>query len=538
VRRKELIFLLFTTTVIALSLSAIRPAKAQNPDYYFNKEWAKVYINEDGSIDLLYNITITCIRLSIGYVTVGMPAPNFHIGYVKDFPSGATLNYEDKSRGSYYGIEVALKQRISEGQSATFTLLANVPQMIYEDTYNPGNVGLQFVPCWFDRRVENLRVLIVLPSGVKESEIKTPKGLDWDNLLTEDGNYVVYWERESVPANYKFDDPPFGVSIPQKYVPGFKKAEPGWSLPAWLLPLGGTIIIMAAVVMIVRSRVKLNYARPRIMAEALGPARGLTAVEAAVVLNLSPLRVLTMILFSLLLKRAIRVTEVEPLIKVEVSRGAPQKPQLKYYELDFMKAVSADGTLDEKTLARTYLSLKGDVDQKMRGFSHEDTVNYYKSIVDKAWAQVNAAGTPELKGDALEQQLDWLLLDEKYKERMEQTFPPDVIILPRPDWWWYWHGPHIPPKGPATARGPTVPSEAKPIPGADFANKVVTAIEQSSNRLVKNAESFVNKILPAPPVQSREPVHHRASCACACASCACACACVSCACACAGGGAR
>ena len=537
-RRKELVFLLFATTIITLSLFAIRPAKAQNPDYYFNKEWAKVYINEDGSIDLFYNITITCTRLSIGYVTVGMPAPNFHIGYVKDFPSGATLTYEDKSSGSYYGIEIALKQRISAGQSATFILLANVPQMIYEDTYNPGNVGLQFIPCWFDRRVEELRVLIVLPSGVKESEIKTPKGLDWDNLLTEDGNYVVYWERQNVPANYKFDNPPFGVSIPQKYVPGFKKAEPGWSLPTWLLPLGGMIIIMVAGVMIIRSRVKLNYARPRIMAEALGPARGLTAVEAAVVLNLSPLRVLTMILFSLLLKRAIRVTEVEPLIKVEVSKDAPQKLQLRYYELDFMKAVSPDGTLDEKTLARTYLSLKRDVDRKMRGFSREDTVNYYKSIVDKAWTQVTTAGTPELKGDALEQQLDWLLLDEKYKERMEQTFPPDIIILPRPDWWWYWHGPRIPPKGPATTRAPTVPSKAKPIPGADFANNVVTAVEQSSNRLVKNAESFVNKILPAPPVQSHEPVHHRASCACACASCACACACVSCACACAGGGAR
>ncbi len=252
-------------------------------------------------------------------------------------------------------------------------------------------------------------------------------------------------------------------------------------------------------------------------------------------LNLSPLRVLTMILFGLLLKRAIRVTEVEPLFKVEV-RDALQKrgseSDLRFYEIDFMKAVCAEGTLEEETLAMTYLNLKREVDRKMRSFSREDTVNYYKSIVDKAWMQVKSAGTPELKGDTLQQQLNWLLLDEKYKERIEQTFPPDIIIQSRPEWWWGWHKPE-------TSGAPTVPSEAKPIQGTEFAHGVVTAIEQSSNRLVKNAESFVNKILPAQPAQSSESVHHKKeTCACACASCACACACVSCACACAGGGAR
>ena len=59
-----------------------------------------------------------------------------------------------------------------------------------------------------------------------------------------------------------------------------------------------------------------------------------------------------------------------------------------------MSAMKPDGTLVEATLARAYQGLVNNVNQKLRGYSSDDTVNYYKSIVDAAWKQVSKAGTP------------------------------------------------------------------------------------------------------------------------------------------------
>jgi hypothetical protein len=172
----------------------------------------------------------------------------------------------------------------------------------------------------------------------------------------------------------------------------------------------------------------------------------------------------------------------------------------------------------------------------MRGYSREDTVNYYRSIVEKAWGQVAQAATPQLRGTALEVNLDWLLLDENYKERF-RSLPSDVIVLPHPGWFWYWARP-LPTTTSTPVVTPPPPAEMQPTPIQEFADQFVTGIENASNGLVRNAEDFANNLLPSQQAQSSRPVRQRSSCVCACAACACACACVGCACACAGGGAR
>ena len=73
------------------------------------------------------------------------------------------------------------------------------------------------------------------------------------------------------------------------------------------------------------------------------------------------------------------------------------------------------------------------VNLKLRGYSIVYTENYYKSIVDKAWLQVTQAGTRERKGDALNQNLDWLLADGKFSDRFKSAFGPNIIkFLTRP----------------------------------------------------------------------------------------------------------
>jgi len=517
---------------ISIALIPVIPCHAA-VTYTVSQEWVRVWINKDGSIDIQYNITLTYTSGSPeGIVTVGMPKGGFRIESVRD-SSGANLEYRDVSGGGFYGIDVYLKKPIALNRPNTFLVYAVVPEMVSKDSTNPGNVGMLFYATTFDDAVGpigNIRIAIVLPEGVKSHEVKYSTGMPFDNVFMDGNNLVVYWERSSWPATEEFR---VGVSFPEGYV----SLGPGiW----FYVGIGGAILAAAGFIVVIFTRLrKTTYEKPRIAIEALGAARGMTAVEAGVVLDLTPIRVLTMILFGLLIKRIVMATATDPLIKLqrlEKSAGEPA-PALRYYEIDYLRAVEPDGSLDEMVLARTYLGLRDTMNYKLRGYSRTDTVNYYRSIVDKAWSQVAQAGTPELKGDAIDKNIEWLLADERFDERFRIAFPPDIIIYPGPGWWWYWRGPHFPPG--QTPTPPTSPTEAKPIPGQDFANDIVRGLEKAANNTVKNVQDFTNRLIPAQAATARErSVRSQSSCVCACAHCACACACVSCACACAHGGAR
>jgi hypothetical protein len=515
--------MLFIPTI----LISIPPAKAQ-VTYTVSQEWTKIWVNKDGSIDILYNITLTYTSGSPqGIVTVGMPKGGFQITKAQDI-SGSSLQYNDVSIGGFYGIDVTLKRPIVLSRPNTFTVYAVVPGMISPDSTNPGNVGMQFYPSTFSGAggSGNVRVAIVLPEGVTSSEVKYPTGMKFDNVFMEGNNLVVYWERSSWPVTQELR---VGVSFPEKYV------TLGPSIWSYVIIALVALAVVALIVIILTRRRKATYEKPRVVVEALGAVRGLTAVEAAMVLGLKPVRVLTMILFGLLLKRKLQVVVVEPLVKVKELEPPQDQPapSLRYYEIDYLRSIEPDGTFNEMRLARTYLSLKDNVDRKLRGYSRADTVNYYRSVVAKAWEQMKQAGTPELRGDAIEQNIEWLLADSEFEGRF-RAFPPDVIIYPRPGWWWYWYWPPLPP---TTRPVPTTTGEMKPLPIQEFANNIVKGLEQTSNNIVKDVQAFTNRLV-APQQAEARSVRGASHCVCACAACACACACVGCACACAGGGAR
>jgi hypothetical protein len=549
VTKQQLVALSVIILIVCLGslLTKTQPAKAQGVTYSVSQEWAQIQINTDRSIYILYNITYTYLSGSPqGIFRVGMPQVGFQIQYVQDL-LGATLTYQDVSSGGFYGIDVYLTQPVNVSKPYTFIVYALVPNMIYTDSNNPGNVGLLFYQTTFSDAigsVADLRVEIILPPGVQQTEVKYPSGSPFDNVFTETNNdTAVFWNRTDWTPSQQFTS---GVSFSATYVSSAPTPTPG------PFPDAATtaffvlffIIVAAGVIVGLKRFAKMAYAAPRMSIEALGANRTLTAVEAALILDQKPIRVLTMILYGLLLKRMVTVTETEPLIKLtklEPAQGQPA-PQPRYYETDYLNAIRPDGTLDEQKLASTYVDLTNTVDQKLRGYSRDDTTNYYKSIVDKAWTQVTQAGTPELKGDAVDKNLQWLLADDKFEDRFKTAFPPGIIIYPNPAWWWYWGGLHAPtgqqrPSTPVTTpTGP--PAQAKPIPGQDFANNIVHGLQTASNNIVKNVQDFSNKLVPFKSSPSQHPVGGKPSCVCACHACACACACVSCACACAGGGGR
>jgi len=525
-------------------LSTTNQVYAQR-DYYFGQEWEKIWINSDGSIDLFYNISITLdYGDNINWISIGQPKSDFTIGQAVD-QNGNILQTEDISSSNDYKVRVNLNTPLEAGETIWFTLLTNVAQMIIEDQTNPGNDGMQFTASWFSEApIIDSRILIVLPPGVSESEVKTGS-VFWSNILYEEDRLAVYWEKQNSLPDERFT---VAVSYPK---------QEGWiSFPKTtddstgffenygflLLIIGFFAFILFLAVL---SKRKKPYKKPTIGIESLGILRGLTAVEASYLLDLKPTKIVTEILYSLLKKRAVWIKTTTPSLKFIIQKpylnktGTPQNP-LRYYEIDFLNSINKNGTLDEKKLAKTIMFLRSTVEEKLKGYCRSDTIKYYQKIVDKAWKQVQAAGTTELASKAYDEQLLWLFLDPKIQDRTQTAFK-NHSFEPSPLWFWYWYSyGHYQTKPPnKSITKPPIPTlKPSTIPGSDFANNIATAVENSANNFVVNLEKFANAIIPMPPKlkTSKQPAHQKAKCVCACAACACACACVSCACACAGGG--
>jgi hypothetical protein len=546
VKRRRLLIVLFAALVLMM-FSGV--AKAQQRVYRINQEWVKIWINQNGTIDLFYNISITLESgLDINHVLIGQPNHDFTIGEAIDQNTNALIT-SDASSGSDYRVQVDLHTSLSAGQTAWFTLTTNVAHMIWEDTLNPGNVGMMFNATWWtEASVLDLRILVVLPSGitgemVQNGTVKTLERVPWDGVQPEGDQVAIYWERQNLLPDQRFG---VGVSFPKQYVQYYDTQPTG--LVAFFQHYGSIFLTFAFVIFVVGGVVifvrKKSYLLPKISMETLGIRRGLTAVEASYLLDMQPTKIVTEILYSLLHKRAIWVESTSPSLKLKVMQpfqdqhGTPEAP-LRYYEMDFLEALKEDGTLEEEKLAHTIMFLRDNVEQKMQGYCRRDTIDYYRKIVATAWEQVQQAGTPELASRAYDEHLLWLLLDPDFQSRTGTAFR-DRTFEPSPLWLWYWYGYQHYNLNPTYKPNVEIPGQSsKPptIPGADFANNIATAVEKTSNNIVVNIEKFANAILPMPQGKaSSEPARHGASCVCACAACACACACVSCACACASGG--
>jgi len=537
------IILVFSTIT---TLAFIEEVNAQDRIYRFNHEYAKIWINNDGTIDLFYNISITLESgRQISEIDIGQPKRDFTIGEAYDM-YGRQLNTWDASSGSNYLVTVMLNEPLVAGNTIWFTLLTNVGGMISEDETNPGNLGMQFAPAWrSDVPIEQVRIQIVLPQGVPVNEVLTTEKL-WNNSFVENDSAVLYWETFNLAPNEQYI---VGVSFPQTYLPDYTPPPQDDSA---LLTIGLVIGIFALVGIIIAiafftARKKKPYQSPKVSIESLGIRRGLTAVEASYLMGFKPTQIVTEILYSLLQKRAIWVESAKPTLKLRimpeyVDKKGPDKSPLRYYEIDFIAAIKSDGTIDEDKLASTVMSVRDTLEAKLKGYSRKETEQYYRKIVEKAWTQVEQAGTPDLASNAYDKQLLWLMMDPNYKTRTETTFRTRTFE-PSPLWFWYWYGyRHYNPRPTyqPNVNAPAQSSKPPSIPGAEFANNIATSVEQTSSNIVSNIEKFVNSIVPPPPQAktSHNPSKHGADCVCACHACACACACVSCACACAGGGVR
>ena len=203
-------------------------------------------------------------------------------------------------------------------------------------------------------------------------------------------------------------------------------------LPCICVGVSIAFFVFIIVVSVISSRKrKLQYLPPKISIEGHGIKRGLTAVEAGILLEEPLDKILTMILFSVVKKNAATVTTKDPLA---ITLTDPLPEGLYPYETDFLHAFANPNVAEQRRgLQDMMVNLVKSVSEKMKGFSRKETIAFYRDIINRAWQEVEAAQTPDVKSQKYDEVMDWTMLDQNYDQRTSTVFGVYPIFLPL--WW-------------------------------------------------------------------------------------------------------
>ena len=550
--------LLTITLVIIFAFSMATSVLAQSYSFSLDKEVVNVYWNSDGTVTLDYVFTFTNQpgAHAIDFVDVGLPNNNYIYNTIRADVNGSPVSISTDYQGSGSGVAVDMgSHAIQPGQTGNVHVtVGQISDVIYQDDQDQNYASAVFSPTWFGSEFvvgdTNLTVTFHLPPGVKPEEPRwhdAPSGFPSEPQTGFDSeSRVTYtWSNPNASGSRQYT---FGASFPKTYIPPTAiVTAPAFNIGEWISSLVGGCVPIAFIcffafmflgipvlTFIGNQRRKLQYMSPKIAIEGHGIKRGLTAVEAAILMEQPLDKVMTMILFGVVKKGAAVVTKRDPLT-IEVTSPLPEG--LYDYELNFLKAFKeADPKARRNLLQEMTVKLVRSVSEKMKGFSRRETIEYYKRIMETAWEQVQKADTPEVQMAFFDQQLEWTMLDKDYDERSRRVFHGPVFL---PMWWGnydptYRTGP-ISTSGGGRVSAPSQPSGRTSLPGADFAASVVGGVQTFSQRVIGNVNDFTSRVTnvtnpPPKPTTSGRSMGGGGR------GCACACACAGCACACAGGG--
>jgi len=552
---------------LLLAISIVSPALAQ--DYYFavDKEVVHVYWNADGtmSVDYTWIFSNQPGAHVIDFVDVGMPNNNFSMSTASADVNGIPVSVsEGDYAGDGSGFAIVLGgQSIPAGQTGTVHVyVGKITGVIYPDDNDDTYASAVFAPTYYGSQYvtgsTDLTVTFHLPPGVGTEEPRwhdAPSGFPSEPQtgLDSEGRITYSWYNPSASVSQQYK---FGASFPKTYIPDTAiVTAPAFDFGGLIAAVIGNLstvlccgffafmfVGMPIISAVQGQRRKLKYLPPKISIEGHGIKRGLTAVEAAILMEQPLDKVMTMILFGVIKKGAAQVVTRDPL---ELSFAKEQPPELHQYEKDFLKAFGETKAPARRDLLQGMtITLVRSVSDKMKGFSRKESVEYYKSIMEKAWAQVEADGTPEVKSQKFDENLEWTMLDKDYDDRTRRTFTGPVYV---PMWWGGYDPtyssrtstPSSSGKSLTSARPVSVPTSggSRALPGADFAASVVGGVQNFSSKVVGNVSDFTRRVTgvtnppPKPTSSGRSGSSSSGG-----HSCACACACAGCACACAGGG--
>jgi len=552
--------------VIVLLLIFVSQASATTYLIRMDKVTAHFYWESDGTLSILYEFTITNLSPDLmDFLDVDMPYATYNPSNAYAEINGIPISHVAYSEAESNAIELGLEENsIPTGETAQIRFwIEKISNILSLDPSDDTYVGVNFNPTYFGpstvQGTTDMTVVVHFPPGVTAEEPRyhtAPQG--WQEApftgFDESGRFAYTWHNENANSYTQYV---FGVSFPAQYVPGdaiinpmtFEPSNPstptstGFDTEAFLgfaivcgvfLSIIG-IPILAAVG---QKNRKLKYLPPKIAIEGHGIKRGLTAIEAAILLEEPMDKILTMVLFAVIKKGAASVTKKNPLT-LDVTDPLPDG--LKTYEQEFLEAMKETGKAKRrKALQLMMITLVKSVSKAMKGFSRKETREYYKDIIERAWAQVEAADTPEVRSEKYDEVMEWTMLDKEYDDRTRRVFQHYPVFIPT---WWNRYDPT-----PTSTSGSPIRTSTRSIstpstsgtsmphlPGSDFAASVINGVQGFSAGVIGSVTDFTSGITSKTnPIPVASSSGYRSSGGGS--SCACACACAGCACACAGGG--
>lgn len=522
-------------------------------DFKVLNETINVYVQKGGGIEFEYWIEFHNYDWeSIRIVDIGFPNPYYDFSSVEADVDGTPVYDIRPSIYILIGVEIHLgSQSIGWNQEKTVHVKGSAPIMVFRDDLEPFTMAsMEFLPTWFDsqfcRGTDFLNMTIYFPQGFT------------------DGTQVRYhiWEPTSAAFNathlwYTWTTSTVGA-IPNTYGVSFPNTAVNHVYDSWTFGLFSPIqkaiaipltllvmaVQMAAIIVLykkLKKTARYSYIKPKVGIECLGVRRGMTVVEAGLLLGVPLDRVVTLLVFGLVRKNALKIADIDPLT---FEKMKPTPKGLRHYEKDFLedglkKSTGKTYTVSQTSLRAIFIALIKKLNVKMKSYSRAETEYYYEKVIERAWKEVRKASDKGFDDEKLSRQFEWLLLDMEVEDKAKKEEREYFYV---PYWYyhyhyyhyhyWHWH------RRPRHYLGaPYFRLGFTRLPIAEFANNVVKGIEAVSHSIVKNISDFSNAILktvyPPPPSRSgwSSGRHGGGGCACACA-----CACAGCACACAGGG--
>jgi hypothetical protein len=492
--------------LLLLALLALLPASgvmAQDYNFSVPELRMQVFIQPDASVHIVYDITFSNYGSPIDIVDIGTPHDNYDLSNFSASIDGQPLTGIYTSEYIDTGVEIHLRDKaIPIGEKGTLHVEFTMPDMVYEDTTQDGYASFQITPTWFDsslvRGSSDVWILVHMLPGVQPDDVLYQDVPFSDKVIFEEHTVVGWrWPEGSAtgPNRVGVSFPTTGMTrvveqslldITLKWLhdnPGvplslgmisfvlvavaFFRFSGGTGFSVFVLLACGLIYFMflnPLITLLVfplsilflffveRSiRKKKDRYLPAIaQVEGGGIKRGLTAPEAAVLLELPLNKVLLLILFGLLDKRVVTLEKDSPLT-VKVNKGyaaagstkakrrharreeaKKQGIVLRGYEhgiLDVLQKHPGDPVHKQDFGAPIRALIKG-VAFKMKGFDLSDTQDYYRKIISRAMEEAGRMGdVPEFE-KFLDKTWPWVMMADDYGpvfQRRGYTYHPTWV---------------------------------------------------------------------------------------------------------------
>jgi hypothetical protein len=604
---------------VLLSACAVRASVAQDYRFHVPQVDMVATVQPDASIRVAYDITFLNDRGAhpIDIVDIGTWNPNFNLANVSASIDGRPLREFRVSTVVSPGFEVHLGAgTIAPGAIGRLHVEYTMPGMIYQDTTNSAVASLRITPTWFgDQYVlgtTHLKIGIQLPKGTKPEDalyqLNTPFTLKADS---PDGA-IVGWNFPAVRFTEKHM---VGVSFPKGELHVIKvnafdllirwftdsprarlwlgaiflgllaftyfrfTGGTGFSIyavlgggacvlfyfsPGWHLVSIPIVVMLLSLNEWFLGRRKQHYMPPVAQVEGGGIKRGLTAPEAAVLLELPVAKVLSLVIFGLLKKGVLRQTQADPLavevdeafrldsdtkLMDDVRRAARYNEAARTrgvvihaYEHPFLFLLqeNAGKPVQEINFGVPIKRLIEGVAARMANFDLSDTKAFYQKIVRIAAEQAAAIGDIPQREKMIDRNFEWILMDNDFPTVFDWgTYRPTWTRgtrLPMPS-----APAGIPTGSPIPTGGTSFGDVASSFAGwaQNTMGRLASAITPGSLNLPKPSGGFLDLSgadhVTADFVRALGDAASSGSggggsgfgggCACVCAGCACACAC-------------